>query len=59
MLVVNAGMGGQIAAHLSANKAGGNVTITDLTDRVGKMDVQGPAAAKILAKVLADPETVL
>ncbi len=32
--------------------------MTDLTDRVGKVDVQGPMAAKILGKVLAAPETI-
>ena len=58
MVVVNAGMGGRIAEHLVANKAERSATITDLTDQVGKIDVQGPYAAKILAKVLADPQNV-
>ncbi|MDJ0989459.1 MAG: aminomethyl transferase family protein [Desulfobacterales bacterium] len=59
MVVVNAGMGAKVAAHLNANKAGREVDIDDLTDRLGKIDVQGPLAAKIVSRVLAAPETVL
>lgn len=58
MAVVNAGMGGVVAEHFSTNKGDKNVKIADLTDRVGKVDVQGPMAAKILGKVLAVPGTV-
>jgi len=58
MLVVNAGMGGAISAHLLTHVDNHNVNITDLTDRVGKLDVQGPLAAKILTKVLKNPEAV-
>ncbi len=58
MVVINAGMGGAIAAHLEAHKSGGDSEITDLTDRLGKMDVQGPLAAKVLEKILASPDTV-
>jgi aminomethyltransferase len=58
MVVVNAGMGGKIAEHLAVNKGDRQVTINDLTDMVGKIDVQGPMAAKILSQVLAAPEKV-
>lgn len=58
MAVVNAGMGGRVAAHLKAHKGGRKVEITDLTDQVGKIDVQGPLSAKILAAVVKDPEKV-
>ena len=58
MVVINAGMGGAIADHLQHHLGGREATITDLTDRLGKMDIQGPAAAKILGRVLADPKTV-
>lgn len=58
MIVVNAAMGHRIAEHLIANKAGRKVTITDCTDQVGKIDVQGPCAAMILSRVLADPHKV-
>ena len=58
MVVVNAGMGGTVADHLQHNLGGRNASITDLSDRLGKMDIQGPAAAKILGGVLVDPQTV-
>jgi len=58
MVVVNAGMGEAITAHL-INQAGKlQVEINDLTDRVGKIDIQGPCSAKILQKLLKDPDTV-
>ncbi len=59
MVVVNAGMGPAIAGHLKAQQGGAGVQITDLSDRLGKMDIQGPAAAKIMQKILASPDTVL
>ena len=59
MVVVNAGMGRTIANHLNDHLDGRDACVTDLTDRMGKMDIQGPAAAKIMARVLADPDTVL
>jgi aminomethyltransferase len=58
LVVVNAGMGGVIAAHLEANTRGRSVTLTDLTDKLGKIDIQGPAAIKIMQKVLQSPDAV-
>lgn len=58
MVVVNAGMGGTIAAHLAKHVTGKNTVVLDLTDRVGKMDIQGPLAAQILKGVLSDPQSV-
>ena len=58
MAVVNAGMGGTIAEHLEAHTGGRDIQITDLTDNLGKLDIQGPLAAKIMQKVLAAPESV-
>jgi aminomethyltransferase len=58
MVVINAGMGDEIAKHMLAHKDDRDVEITDLTDKVGKIDVQGPASAKILMKVLKAPEKV-
>ncbi len=55
MVVVNAGMGNSIADHLEKHCDGRNAVVTNLSDRIGKMDIQGPAAAKILKHVLADP----
>ena len=57
MIVVNAGMGSAIAARLK-EYASGNVVIEDLTDAIGKFDVQGPKAAKILQKLLVDPQKI-
>jgi aminomethyltransferase len=57
-VVVNAGMGGVVSEHLEKNKNGRDATIADLSDQLGKMDIQGPAAAKILGQVLSAPEGV-
>jgi len=59
MVVVNAGMGGAVADRLREYNDAYGAEVTDLTDRVGKMDIQGPAAAKVLKKLLADPQQVL
>jgi aminomethyltransferase len=59
MAVVNAGMGGTIAAHLESHKKGPDPVISDLTDRIGKMDIQGPSSARILKKIIKDPDAVL
>jgi len=58
MVVVNAGMGAAVADHLRKHLGGRDAAVADLSDRLGKMDIQGPAAAKILARVLADPKAV-
>ncbi len=58
MVVVNAGMGADIAARLLEYNSEYGADITDLTDQVGKMDIQGPLAAKVLKKLIRDPEKV-
>lgn len=58
LVVVNAGMGAAVSGHLRQNLGRRNALVTDLTDQLGKMDLQGPAAAKILAPLLADPKAV-
>ncbi len=58
LCVVNAGMGGIIAQHLNQHAEGFNVSIHDLTDRVGKMDIQGALSAKVLKTLLKNPEEV-
>lgn len=55
LVVVNAGMGGVIARHLEANRGRRDVRIVDLTDKLGKIDIQGPASIKIMAKLLESP----
>ncbi len=58
LVVVNAAMGGVIAQHLADFDISAALTITDMTDRLGKIDIQGPAAARILKGLIADPERV-
>jgi len=59
MIVVNAGMGGKIAEHLKEHINQYQVKITDLTDKIAKMDIQGLLSGKILMKILKSPEKVL
>lgn len=59
MTIVNAGMGNEIAEHLEAQRGNRNLELIDLTDKVGKMDIQGPLSCKILMKILVYPEKVL
>ena len=59
MVVVNSGMGAVIATHLTDIRNGRRVAVTDLSDQVGKIDIQGPDAVSILKSVLVDPESVL
>jgi aminomethyltransferase len=58
MVVVNAGMGGRIAAHFEENKSAFDPVIANLTDRIGKMDIQGPASARVLKKIIKGSNTV-
>jgi aminomethyltransferase len=51
--VVNAGMGGPIAKHLQEQSKGRSVEIFDLTDKLAKIDLQGPMAGKILMNILS------
>jgi aminomethyltransferase len=59
MAVVNAGMGAPISAHLTKNLQGRDARVTDLTGALGKLDLQGPHAANVIAQVLKSPEIVL
>ncbi len=58
MIVVNSNMGAAVSAHLR-ELARGEVSLVDYTDELGKIDLQGPASARILQRLLADPDTVL
>ncbi len=55
MVVVNASMGGPVAAHLADNASGMEAEVTDMTDKVGKIDIQGISSAKILSKIIKNP----
>jgi len=58
MIVVNAGMGGDVTRHMIDHAGLRDVEIIDLTDKIGKIDIQGPMAAGILMNVLKEPEEV-
>jgi aminomethyltransferase len=49
-------MGAAIAGHLNENKARLEVSIEDLTGKIAKMDIQGINSAKILSKLIQNPE---
>jgi aminomethyltransferase len=57
-VVVNAGMGPRIADHLRAHRRDPGATVRDLSGQFGKLDLQGPLAARLLQLVLADPGQV-
>lgn len=59
MVVVNASMGKSIAAHLMGSAQRTDAQITDLTGRVGKIDIQGPSSPRVLTSVLKDPGGLL
>jgi aminomethyltransferase len=58
LVVVNAGMGTTVARHLEANSGGRDVRSVDLTDKLGKIDIQGPASIRTMKKVLQSPDAV-
>ena len=59
LVVVNAAMGRAIAGHLAAQApAFARVDIRDLTGKVAKIDLQGPASARILSGLLTDAPKV-
>jgi glycine cleavage system T protein (aminomethyltransferase) len=58
MVVVNCGMGAVVSRHLR-KQAVAEVTIDDHSDQYGKIDLQGPAAARILEPLFEDPDKVL
>jgi aminomethyltransferase len=51
-------MGGPVAKHLAEQAKGRDVKVIDLTDKLGKIDIQGPASIKTMAKLLKNPEAV-
>jgi aminomethyltransferase len=57
--VVNAGKGEEVARHLTAHASAVELRVTDLSGRVGKIDLQGPDSARILFEALDAPERAL
>jgi aminomethyltransferase len=58
MVVVNAGMGGGVSAHLQGYSGSRKAAVVDLSDQVGKLDVQGPQAARIISRIVKSPQEV-
>ncbi len=58
MVCVNAGMGRAIADHLNLHKEQFSVEIDDLSDKLGKMDIQGKNSARILSQLIKEPDKV-
>ena len=56
LVVANAGMGSELAAHLGRQTSDNRVEIVNLTGRIGKMDIQGPAAARLVKELIKDPD---
>ncbi|MEZ4601462.1 MAG: aminomethyltransferase family protein [Syntrophotaleaceae bacterium] len=56
MLVANAGMGETLAGHLRRHAGEGETDIRDLTDRVANMAVQGPASARLVRRLIRNPD---
>ncbi len=54
-LVVNASMGEKVAAHLRSLPGAGGLALTLPEPRLAKIDLQGPSAAKILARLFSSP----
>ncbi|MDR1534413.1 MAG: aminomethyltransferase family protein [Planctomycetota bacterium] len=55
-VVVNAGMAPVVMAHLRELPGSGQVSLREPEPRYGKLDLQGPAAASILRKILPGAE---
>jgi len=53
-VVVNAGMSPAVTAHLQKNAGSRKVSVGDVSEKMAKIDLQGPLSARILAKVLKD-----
>ncbi len=60
MVCVNAGMGAVVASHLDdhGQKKKMDLIIEDLSGMVAKMDIQGKNSARILSKLIKNPEMV-
>lgn len=57
-LVVNAGMGARVVEHMRKLPGGDRFKWTDLAGQLAKIDLQGPAAFKIIRGLVADSAAV-
>jgi len=58
LVVINAGMGVVVSEHLNRFVRDLQTEILDWSDRVGKLDLQGPAAARILKPLIISADRV-
>ncbi|MFZ7125234.1 MAG: aminomethyltransferase family protein [Desulfobacterales bacterium] len=58
LVVINAGMGAKLAAHLDSRRGGRNAVVECLDGSFGKMDLQGPLSGQVLKKIVKDPDEV-
>ena len=58
VLVVNAGMGGKVIAHMRSLPGGGELAWTDLAGTYAKLDIQGPASFGVLRQCVANADAV-
>jgi aminomethyltransferase len=58
MVVVNSGMGPRISRHLKEQAYPKATRIVDLSGKIAKLDIQGPASAAILTRVMDHPDAV-
>lgn len=58
MVCVNAGMGKIVTDHLFTHGKNLDVAVEDLSGKLAKIDIQGKNSARILAKLMIDPEAV-
>lgn len=57
-LVVNAGMGEPVIGHLKKLPGGDNFSWADLSGRLAKIDLQGPASLKIIRNLITDAASI-
>lgn len=57
--VVNAGQGGVLARHLRDAGIGRDAVVSDLSGKLGKLDLQGPVSVPILLGVLENGRDIL
>ena len=58
MICVNAGMGETITSHLLTNQKKMNVAIEDMSGKIAKLDIQGINSARILSRLIKNPDMV-
>ena len=58
LVCVNSGKGPVVAGHLRNSAPRQKIAITDLTAKLAKFDLQGPASARILSQIIKNPAPI-